>query len=142
MGTPAVGRLSTFEIETAVGPPLVYTAVAGSRDLTLAISRETADSTSRDSLGWKEVLATNATADISGDLLYEEDDAGQEQLQLLVFSGAKVSCRFRPLGLGVGNDEWVAQCLITKADISSPHEDVMTLGVEVKISGVPVRATQ
>jgi len=142
MGTPAAGRITTLSIATALIPSVVFTAISGSRDLNLTLNRETIDVTSRDSAGWKQFISGDATAGISGDVVYQEDDLGQQELTNLVFSGVPTKVRFRPLGLATGNDEYEADCIVTKADISSPVSGEMSMAFEFKISGAPTLVLQ
>lgn len=70
-----------IKVNTGTEASPVWTAVAGQRNATLNLSMSEVDTTSKDSGGWHEGLASIRSWSIDFDSLLIEDDAGLAELE-------------------------------------------------------------
>lgn len=134
MGTPSAGYVSYLAIAGV--------EVGGLQDCTLDVNVATIDVTDKDSGGWDEFIAGQGSASISGTCVYEEDDAGQEDVIDAILAKTVASWVFRPLGTGAGQDEWTCNGFVTSVQISSPNKEALSFPFSVQLTGQPTRADQ
>lgn len=141
MGAPRAGRVSDIDVETTVGGG-TYTALAGVQDASLALAMTPIDVTDKDSNGVDEFIAGQSTYKLSGTMVYEEDDAGQAILITMAINKELRLFRFRPWGVSVGADQWVAYGVVTSLQIDSPNKEAISTPFEVQLSGTPTLSNQ
>jgi predicted secreted protein len=133
-GTPKPGRLSTLSIGGV--------AIGGLQDATLDVQRAEIDTTDKDSAGWDEFIPGQGSLSINGTCVYEEDDAGQEDLIDAILAGTTASFVFRPWGASSGADQWTATGFPTSTQLDSPNKEALSFPFTIRLSGAPTRANQ
>lgn len=141
MGAPRAGRVSDLDVETTVSGG-TYTAVAGVQDCTLSMSMTPIDVTDKDSNGVDEFIVGQSTYKLSGNLVYEEDDAGQAILITMMLNRETRLFRFRPWGVSSGADQWVCYGVMTSLQVESPNKEALAMPFEVQLSGTPTQSNQ
>lgn len=135
-GTPKPGRITDLSIDAVL--------IGGIQDATLEISRNAIDVTNKDDAGWDSFINGQGSASISGTCVYEEDDAGQEDLIDAILAGSDTLnvFVFRPWGASVGADMWTWNGMVTSANVDSPNKDALSFPITIQLSGAPTRADQ
>ena len=106
----------------------------------LSISSETADVTSKDSAGWKEIIPTlkSFTIDIDALMAYDETH-GYE-----VLNDALINRTLLYVKLSTeltGEEKWYGTVYITSLEQNNPMEDAVTYTASFEGTGVLTRAT-
>lgn len=109
-----VGRNKTIGVSNVDSG---YTAVGGVKSANWTTTNNTADSTSDDDSG--NMTAEYADSQVSGSftVIYDDTDAGQDELRTAVDAKTKVFLRLRPQDL-TGEKEWRFRALLDSQDFT------------------------
>lgn len=111
--------------------------ITGTRDLNISIAVATIDTSSRDSLGWKEVIGGQRswTASVSGIVDYDEaaNTAGVKSLVALEISRAAISLLFG--NTATDSQTYAGNAIVTNVDTSAPYEGEVEWTMELEGSG-------
>lgn len=131
MATVVLGKDTKLYIGTAGSQ--ATTLVANVRDLRLALDKDEADASSRESGGWEEVVATTKKAELTFDMLYKPADANFTTLRTAYLNDTAVA------GLVMDGDRTVAgkqgldaDFVVSKFEISQPLKEGVVVSVTMK----------
>lgn len=132
---------ATLEVSDDSGS--TYNEVAEVTDFNLGLDRNAIDFSNIDSpfeverKGGKRDSSPSITAN------YIPTDTGQAALRAAYFSDSgSVRLRFRPKGSGSGNEQFVADYIVTGFDVSGTQGDKNELSVELSQESSVTRSTQ
>lgn len=129
------GRLQTLAI--GAGP----TAIGSLTDCTLNGEVAELDSTSHDDAD-ETALPGRGKYSISGDVLWDEADAGQAALATAFFAKTNnLALRFR-MNTGSGLKNYAAVGFVTKFAPAGPNKDLGKMSFAIRISGTPTVTNQ
>lgn len=116
------------------------TAIAAATSHSLSLSSDMADITSKDSLGWKEILPTLKSWSIDEDALLAYDaTVGYVQLFGALKDRTKVTLVFT--NDTVGDQAFTGEAYITSLDTDGPMEDAATFSCSFEGTGVLAMTT-
>ncbi|MCF0059936.1 phage tail protein [Dyadobacter chenwenxiniae] len=117
-------------------------AIADSRDLTVSISVATIDVSTRDSLGWRELIGGQRswTAQLSGVVDYTEgtNEVGVASLVELEVLRAPIDLLFG--NTVTGSQTYAGKGIITSVETSAPYEDAVEWTASIEGTGPVVLA--
>lgn len=104
------------------------TRVAKVRDATLSVEAETIDTTSFDTRGWAENIASFKSWSVDAELLYVPDDTTQQAIQDALFNDTPLTIELFP------RDEdsqtgFKGQVVVTSFEVGIPVDDAVTISV-------------
>ena len=115
------------------------TAIAGSTENTLTVNGEVIDVTTKDSQGWRDLMAGLASWSISGAGKFDDAAAfGYSDLLALLVAKAPVTIRMSFEESGV--PYWTGEAIITSLELAAPLEDAVTFSYTFEGTGVLTEA--
>lgn len=133
---PTTGFLNGRNLRIYVDGNAVADATSG--DIT--VSQSSRDVTTKDSVGWMEVLYGLKEWGVSGDGLVALDAAfATEELIDLILNSTDVTVRFTT---NVSGDTyWTGSAIAESVDVSSPNEETPTFSFSLKGNGALTKAS-
>jgi len=126
------GRLQTLSTDGV--------AIGGVVDASLNGENETIDTTTHDDAS-KTFIYNRFTGTIDGSLLWDDVDAGQEQIKADFFGQTTSVYLFR-LQVGTGFDEFSATGLVTSFAPTGPNDDAAEFSFTIQLTGAMTRSAQ
>lgn len=130
---------ATIEYKTSGGS---YNPVAEITDFDPGFSASNIDMGNIDANQWMQRLAGTKDASPSLTANYVPGDAAQDQMRSDWLNGSPGSLRFRPEGLGTGNDEFEVPVLVADFSISGTQGDKIEITVDFDLEDAATHATQ
>lgn len=107
---------------------------------TLSIQSETADVTTKDSAGWREILPTLKSWSISVEALMTYDETyGATELRAALTARTQLNFKFQTGASG--DDNYYGNGYITSFEINAPMEDAVTYSATFEGTGAIAVAT-
>lgn len=103
-------------------------------DMSLSASMAELDVTCHKSGQYREYIAGRKEATIEVSMHWDEEDVGAGIIADCFFSGTPLMARYRP-DEGTDKDEFVANCIVTSYNATSPNDDVADLEATLRVSG-------
>lgn len=126
---------ATVENDATTGEP-IWVKVGGQRGATLNRSRETIETTTKDSSqGFREKEAGLAEWSIDADGLFLETDAGLQILEDAFMNGEKLLARFQT---AAGN-KYEGFTILTDYPIEAPYDGEVTYSITLEGDGAPTK---
>lgn len=100
--------------------------VKNCKDVTLSLTVDAADATTRASGGWKQEVPTLKNAEISFNTLYKADDPAISAMQTAFLAGNTV-----PVEMS-GSSTFKADCYVSNFSLNQPLADIINVDVTLK----------
>jgi len=117
--------------------------IADTRSLTVSTTTASIDVSTRDSLGWKEIIGGQRawTASITGVVDYTEgtNEAGLKAIMILEIARAAVGFLFG--STATGDQTYAGSGIVTSCEVTAEYEDAVEWTMEIEGSGALVLAT-
>lgn len=140
-----VGRIAEVAISNAASSDVTtatYVAVEKVNSPRMPNSTDTAESSSNDSAGEKEYLATWKSGTASLEMIGDENATGQEHFWTAYLAGEIRAFRFRPRGDVSGDKQYRFLGIITSIEQSSDKGDVAKYSVTIQRTAAVTRGNQ
>lgn len=112
-------------------------AVAEVKDFTLETTANTADTTVLGGSGWTDVDVTTKSWTASLNCIWDDDDAGQQDL----VEGLTVTLNLYPRGDSTGNELWSGSALVTSVSKTVSAEGLIEASISVTGKGAMAETT-
>lgn len=111
-------------------------AIGSTKNATLTLNMDTPEATTKDSGGYRELIAGLRSWSGSFDGLYDPTDAnGVNDITSLWTSRSSFTVLFRETGSTSGTESYTGTAFFTSFEKSAPREDVMTFSASFEGTG-------
>lgn len=120
-------------------------AIGDLTDLDISFDQDLADTTNKDSAGWKEQLGGHRSATITGTFIWNDSGAGQDAGQEDVLDAwfAQTAPEFIYLmETAAGAEKWTGNFNVESVQPTTPNTDANAASFTLKSNGAVVRGTQ
>jgi len=125
------GRDLLLTIQTAAGPPIVYTVLGSQQGASITRSADDLDASSKDSEDYVG-LPGRRSSEISCDALLLPTDAAYVALEAAYLAGTILSVKTTTIG---GRVARTASVIITELGEEFPDNEVSTCSISLKVTG-------
>ena len=116
------------------------TPIAGSTENSMSVNGETIDVTTKDSLGWKEILPGLRSWGFKGSGKFDDAASfGFSDLFAMFLAGVAVQVRFS--FEDSGDPYWYGEAVLTSLELTAPMEKEVTFSYSLEGSEAPAEGT-